>query len=104
MEKYAFKMKLKPGCENEYRLRHDEIWPALVALLKEAGIEDYSIHLDQETNTLFAVLWRRDDHRMDALPEAGIMQKWWDHMADLMETGADNRPSVTELVTVFHMP
>ena len=38
MEKYAFKMKLNPGMEAEYRKRHDEIWPELVALLKDAGI------------------------------------------------------------------
>lgn len=104
MEKYAFKMTLKPGCEDEYRLRHDEIWPALVALLKEAGVEDYSIHLDRDTNILFGVLWRRAGHGMETLPEAQIMKKWWAHMADLMETHADNQPVATDLVTVFHMP
>lgn len=35
-EKYAFKMMLKPGMKAEYKKRHDEIWPALVALLKQA--------------------------------------------------------------------
>ena len=49
MEKYAFKMKLNPGMAAEYKRRHDAIWPELVALLKEAGISDYSIHLDAET-------------------------------------------------------
>ncbi len=58
MEKYAFKMQLHPGQEAEYRRRHDEIWPELVALLREAGVSDYSIHLDRETGTLFGVLWR----------------------------------------------
>ena len=58
MQKYAFKMQLNPGMEAEYKRRHDAIWPELVQLLKEAGISDYSIHLDRETNTLFGVLWR----------------------------------------------
>ncbi|HVF96868.1 MAG TPA: L-rhamnose mutarotase, partial [Flavisolibacter sp.] len=44
----AFKMKLFPGFEAEYKKRHDEIWPELTALLKEAGISDYSIFLDEE--------------------------------------------------------
>lgn len=104
MEKYAFKMRLTPGCEAEYRKRHDEIWPELVTLLKEAGISDYSIHLDPETNILFGVLWRTEDHGMDALPATEIMQRWWAHMADIMETRPDNQPVVTDLVTVFHMP
>ena len=104
MEKYAFKMRLNPGCRAEYEKRHDEIWPDLVALLKDAGISDYSIHLDQETNILFGVLWRTDDHGMADLPAAEVMQRWWAHMADIMDTQPDNKPVVTELVTVFHMP
>jgi L-rhamnose mutarotase len=103
MEKYAFKMRLHPGQEAEYRKRHDEIWPELVALLKEAGISDYSIHLDRETGTLFGVLCRRDDHGMDALRIAPIMQRWWAHMADIMETKPDNEPVAVPLETVFYM-
>ena len=63
MEKYAFKMKLNPGCKDEYKKRHDEIWPELVTLLKKAGVSDYSIYLDEETNILFGVLWRSDAQR-----------------------------------------
>ena len=103
MEKHAFKMRLHQGCEDEYRRRHDEIWPELVALLKDAGISDYSIHLDRETNILFGVLWRSDDHQMDDLPAHDVMKKWWAHMADIMVSHSDNEPVVTDLATVFHM-
>ncbi|OHC48654.1 MAG: L-rhamnose mutarotase, partial [Rhodobacteraceae bacterium GWF1_65_7] len=84
MEKYAFRMMLNPGMADEYRKRHDEIWPELVDLLKQAGVQDYSIHLDPETNALFGVLWRPADHGMAALPDHPVMQRWWAHMADLM--------------------
>ncbi|MBV7396872.1 L-rhamnose mutarotase [Mameliella sediminis] len=104
MEKYAFRMRLDPGCEDEYRKRHDAIWPELVTALKEAGVSDYSIHLDQETGLLFGVLWRKADHGMAALPELPIMQKWWAHMADIMETKPDNEPVVVDLLPMFHMP
>lgn len=104
MEKLAFKMRLKPGAKEEYRKRHDEIWPELVALLRDAGVSDYSIHLDEETNILFAVLWRARAHRMDDLPRHALMRTWWAHMADIMETHPDNEPVATPLATVFHMP
>ena len=104
MEKYAFKMRLNPGMEAEYRRRHDEIWPELVTLLQEAGIRDYSIHLDPETSILFGVLWRREDHGMAALPEQPVMKCWWAHMADIMETHANDEPVAVPLVPVFHMP
>jgi L-rhamnose mutarotase len=104
MEKYAFRMKLHPGQEAEYRRRHDAIWPELVELLRAAGISDYSIHLDPATGDLFGVLWRPKDHGMDDLPSHPVMQRWWAHMADIMETRPDNAPVATPLVTVFHMP
>ena len=103
MEKYAFKMKLNPGCEQEYQRRHDEIWPELTELLREAGVTDYSIHLDPETNTLFGVLWRTSHHGMDRLPAHPVMQKWWTYMADIMETKPDNEPVAVPLKTVFHL-
>jgi L-rhamnose mutarotase len=102
-EKYAFKMQLNPGMEDEYRRRHDEIWPELVELLKEAGVEDYSIHLDRETGILFGVLWRRTDHSIADLPSHPVMKRWWAHMADIMATNPDQSPVDTPLVTVFHM-
>jgi L-rhamnose mutarotase len=103
MQKYAFRMRLNPGQEAEYRRRHDAIWPELVELLREAGVEDYSIHLDRETGHLFGVLWRRDDHRMDDLPRHQVMRRWWAMMADIMETKPDGEPVAVPLVTVFQM-
>ncbi|WP_225612466.1 L-rhamnose mutarotase [Paracoccus sp. PAR01] len=104
MQKYAFRMILNPGMQDEYRRRHDAIWPELVALLKDAGVQDYSIHLDPETNALFGVLWRKDDHGMDDLPAHPVMQRWWAHMADLMATRPDNEPIAISLIPMFHLP
>jgi len=103
MEKVAFRMTLNPGALDEYRKRHDEIWPELAALLKEAGVEDYSIHYDPETRALFAVMWRRPSGT-DALPDHPVMKRWWAHMADIMEAHPDNRPVEVALQTVFHLP
>ena len=103
LETYAFTMQLKPGMAEEYRRRHDEIWPELVEVLKEVGVEDYSIHLDRETGILFAVLKRPADHRMADLPRHPVMKRWWAHMADIMATKADNSPVERPLVQLFRM-
>jgi L-rhamnose mutarotase len=103
MEKYAFKMFLNPGMRAEYQKRHDDIWPELVTLLKEAGVSDYSIHLDADTDILFGVLWRTADHTMDTLPLEPVMQRWWAHMADIMRTNEKNEPVAIPLETIFHM-
>jgi len=103
MISHAFRMKLKPGVAAEYRRRHDAIWPELVVALRDAGIYDYSIFLDEETLHLFAVLKLRPDHRRDALPDLSVMRRWWDSMAELMETEPDKRPREWPLVPMFHL-
>ncbi|MEN8895359.1 MAG: L-rhamnose mutarotase [Yoonia sp.] len=103
-ERYVFRMKLNDGMAEEYKRRHDAIWPELVDLLRDAGVSDYSINLDEETGHLIGVLVREDDHCMDTLPEHPVMQKWWAHMGDIMETNADNSPVVAPLTLLFHMP
>ena len=104
MERHAFKMKLHPGMEAEYRKRHDEIWPELVDLLHEAGASDYSIYLDPETNILFGILTRPKDHTLAALPEHPVMKRWWAHMADIMATGPGGEPVAVPLLPMFHLP
>ena len=103
MQRHAFKMFLNPGCEAEYIRRHDEIWPDLVILLKDAGISNYSIHLDRETNVLFGYLERRDDHAMETLPDHPVMQRWWAYMGDIMRTNADGSPVAVALTETFYM-
>ena len=103
MTTHAFRMKLKPGTTDEYRRRHDEIWPELSQLLHEAGIHDYSIFLDEETLHLFAVLKLKPHNARESLPQHPVMKRWWQYMADLMETHADNRPREWPLVPVFHL-
>jgi L-rhamnose mutarotase len=103
MRQVAFKMRLHPGQAAEYRRRHDAIWPELVAALQAAGVRDYSIFLDEETSLLFAVLRREDDHRLDDLPALDVMQRWWRHMADIMDTNADGSPWQRALSPMFHL-
>ncbi len=103
MEHFAFTMQLHDGCAAEYKRRHDQIWPELVQLLKQAGVSDYSIHLDQETGVLFGRLSRNGDHTMSSLPLDPIMQRWWSHMADIMETHDDHSPVVRELEPMFYL-
>lgn len=103
MERNAFKMQLKRGFEHEYKKRHDEIWSELAQAHSDAGIFDYSIYIDEETNTLFAFQKLADDNTAFGLPSLEIIKKWWDYMADLMEVHPDNMPVFTPLREVFHM-
>ena len=97
-------MKLHKGFEEEYKKRHDEIWPELKNLLKDNGISDYSIFLDETTNDLFGVMKADNAKALGALPAKAIMQKWWAYMKDIMESNEDNSPVSILLKEVFHLP
>ncbi|MCU0356327.1 MAG: L-rhamnose mutarotase [Cyclobacteriaceae bacterium] len=96
-------MKLHPGQEAEYKRRHDELWPELKALLKEAGIADYSIFLEPDTNDLFGVLKVEHPGRMDDLHLHPVMKQWWAYMKDIMDTNPDNSPVSIPLKEVFYL-
>ena len=102
-ERFAFKMRLHPGQAEEYRRRHDALWPELAALLREAGITKYSIHLDDETHLLFGYLERSDDHRMGDLPNHPVMKRWWAFMGDIMATNPDGSPVAIPLTEMFYL-
>ena len=104
MDRIAFKMQLRKGCEAEYEQRHRNLWPELQNLLKDAGISDYSIFLDEETKTLFAILKSENPGALAELPSHPVMQKWWAYMADIMETNPDHSPVQTPLQEVFYLP
>ncbi len=103
MPRYAFKMFLNAGQREEYKRRHDLIWPELKALLKQAGVSNYSIHLDEQTNILFAYLERSERHGMDDLPSQPVMRRWWAHMKDIMAANADGSPVTVTLDEMFYL-
>ncbi len=102
-KRFAFKMKLNPGFLEEYRKRHSEIWPDLVKLLKNEGIGNYSIFLDEETNILFAYQEQSGSSSSQDLGQTEIVKKWWKYMADIMETNPDNSPVTIPLQQVFFL-
>ena len=99
----AFKMKLHRGQEAEYKRRHAELWPELKQLLKQTGIEDYSIFLDEETNILFGILKIEDAKLLEELPKHPVMKKWWAYMKDVMDSNLDSSPVSIPLKEVFYL-
>lgn len=98
----AFKLKLKPGMAEEYKKRHDAIWPELSQAIRNAGISDYWIFVDEETGTLFQIQKLAANNTAAELRKTELMKKWWAHMAPLMEVNPDNSPVRTPLKEVFH--
>ena len=99
----GFKMKLYPGQEEEYERRHQALWPEMRDLIHRYGGKNYSIFLDRETLTLFGTLEIEDEALWAQEADEAVNRKWWDYMADIMETNPDNSPVTTPLHMVFHL-
>ncbi len=104
MIRRAFKMQLHRGFEDEYKKRHENLWPELKELLKDSGIREYSIFLDEETNELLGVMKITDPKLVDDLPNHPVMKKWWAYMRDIMDANPDNSPTSVPLKEVFYLP
>jgi L-rhamnose mutarotase len=98
-----FIMYLNPGCEEEYRKRHDKLWPELEEALKSHGVHNYSISLCRETNQLFGYAEIESEERWNAIARTEACQKWWKYMGDIMATNPDSSPKSKDLVEVFYL-
>ena len=99
----GFKMKLYEGQEAEYEKRHNQLWPEMKDMIHEYGGKNYTIFLDKETLTLFGYIEIEDEERWAKGADTAINRKWWDFMADIMETNPDNSPVSIDLKEVFRL-
>lgn len=103
MIRKGFKMKLYENMAEEYRKRHNNLWPEMVKMIHEYGGKNYSIFLDEETNTLFGYIEVEDEALWNKSAVTEINQKWWKYMADIMETNPDNSPVCVDFKEMFHL-
>lgn len=89
MERMAWKGRIKSGCKDEYVRRHNEIWPEMVKLLKDAGICNYTIfntgdelfgYYECEKGVAFAE---------KAQAESPVVDRWNEYMKDILELEMD---------------
>lgn len=103
MVRKSFKMKLYPNMAAEYEKRHNELWPGMGDMIHEYGGSNYSIFLDKETDVLYGYIELEDAKKWDKSADTIICRKWWDFMADIMETNPDNSPVSIDLIPLFHL-
>ena len=104
MERVAWKGRIKPGCKEEYIRRHDAIWPEMTALLKEAGIRNYTIFANG--NELFGYYECEKGLSFAQRAQAGssVVDRWNEYMRDVLELEMDPETGAQPaLEAVFRM-
>jgi L-rhamnose mutarotase len=103
MIRKGFALFVDPKCHAEYEKRHVEIWPEMVAVLKEHGVHNYSIYLDAETSMLFGYVEIENEARWAAIAQTETCRKWWQYMKDIMPSEPNGKPISRNLREVFHL-
>lgn len=103
MIRKSFKMHLYEGMAEEYERRHNLLWPEMKEMIREYGGHNYSIFLDEETNVLYGYIEIENEELWAKSADTPINRKWWDFMADIMNTNDDNSPVSVDLKPVFHL-
>lgn len=103
MIRKGFKMKLFPNKKDEYRKRHQNLTIEMKKEIKAHGGGNYTIFLDEKTNTLFGYIEVENENQWKRLANTEACQKWWNFMSDIMETNIDKSPVTVDLTEVFHL-
>lgn len=99
----GFKMRVYHNCHEEYERRHNLLWPEMKEMIHNYGGRNYTIFLDKDTDTLFGYLEVEDEELWAKSADDPVCRKWWDYMADVMDTNDDNSPVSIDLKEVFHL-
>jgi len=103
MTRIAERFRLKPGKKEEYKKRHDEIWPEMIQLMRKAGIKNYSIW--NAGDDLFGYFEVDDySHLVNVMENSDIKKKWDEYMADIIEVDIDPETKLSknmELMFLF---
>ena len=99
----GFKMRVYHNCHEEYERRHNLLWPEMKEMIHNYGGRNYTIFLDKDTDTLFGYLEVEDEELWAKSADDPVCRKWWDYMADVMDTNEDNTPVSIDLKEVFHL-
>lgn len=82
--RYAFMLRVRPGAEAAYEESHRAVWPEMLALLKSAGISEYSIF--RRDQMLILTLRCRDfDETWSRIENDPINLRWQQAMAPFFE-------------------
>ena len=103
MANYAWVLEVRPGHEEEYKQRHDDIWPEMLEALRDAGIRNYNIY--RHGLALFGYFETDDlDATRRALANSAVNARWAESMAPLMKIDIDPRTNFPYLLPLqFHM-
>lgn len=99
MEKYAWRGKIVPGMQEEYKKRHDNIWPEMKEVLADAGIVNYSIWMQGKELFGYYECEKGVEYAAKVQAESNVVKKWDEYMKDILIMEKDPVTGAQPLLT-----
>jgi L-rhamnose mutarotase len=91
MKRFCFMMELRPGAEEEYVRRHQEVWPELISALQDAGVRNYTLFLRGQQVIAYAECEPDGETAFGKVAETkidAIWSKWFEDLIGTRVTGS----------------
>ncbi len=105
MQRIGFVLKVRRDRLEEYKARHRQVWPEMLAALRETGWHNYTLFL-REDGLLFGYLETPDFARAKAgMADKEVNARWQAEMAPFFEAleGRAADESMMPLEEAFHL-
>ena len=102
-QQFAWVLEIRPGYEDEYKKRHEEIWPEMVDMLRNSGVRNYSIF--RHGLTLFGYFETDDlEQTIAAINASDVNSRWGEYMPPIMKIEIDSQRNFPFLLPLqWHM-
>jgi L-rhamnose mutarotase len=103
VERLCFTFEIRPGTEDEYKRRHDEIWPELVEAIKDAGIANYTLFRRGTTVVGYAECEPDVATSFGKVGQTEVNRRWAEWFEDVIVTLVDENGELFRLDEVWHL-
>jgi L-rhamnose mutarotase len=78
MKRYGMALRLQPGAYEEYKKLHAAVWPAVLAMISDCNIRNYSIyHKDGYLFSYFEYVGEDFAADMQKMADDPETRRWW---------------------------
>jgi L-rhamnose mutarotase len=106
MKRVGILLKVKPEMIEEYKKRHENVWPEMQEALRRTGWHNYSLFL-RDDGLLFGYYEAEESHEaaVAGMAKEEVNQRWQDWMAPFFENlgGGHADEGMQVLEEVFHL-
>jgi L-rhamnose mutarotase len=103
VERVCFLARVRPDRLDEYRARHENVWPQLRAALRETGWGNYSLFLTDDGLLIGYLETKEYQAALDAMSKTEVNERWQADMSQFFVTDGPPDQSFARIAEVFHL-